>query len=125
MSVWESYEHHQKLINSPGYASIVEALKPAVAGKSERDHFEITVDPTKAFDEAQTTEIVILKAKGESIDGIQECIARLRTELDKAPNAFPPAVWGESIEEPGKFIGCIGWTSRQVCVVIVAPSVFS
>jgi hypothetical protein len=97
-----------------------------VAGRSERDHFEITVDHTKAFDEAQTTEIVVIKTKeGGSVDAVRELVAKLRTELDKAPNAFPPAVYGESIEEPGKFIGCIGWTNRQACTVIITPSVFS
>jgi quinol monooxygenase YgiN len=113
-SVWESYDHHKKLINSPDYAAITDALKPAVGGKLDRDHIEASDDPSNALG-APCAEIAIFTLKeGQSKETFKERFARLVSAVNAGATPFTPCFWGESIETPGRFLLVIGWESRQV-----------
>ncbi|KAJ7134708.1 hypothetical protein C8R44DRAFT_870310 [Mycena epipterygia] len=116
VSVWESYGHHQKLIGEPNYASLVEALKPAAAGKLQRDHFDVAGDANTALS-APAVEFVTWTLKG---DGTPEKLIPLLEDLakglDTAAGAHPPCLWGPSIEveDKSKFLLVAGWDSVAV-----------
>lgn len=112
-SVWETYEHHKKLISSSRYEGLLQSLKPALAGKLDRHHFETTADPNISLS-AQTLELVSFALKeGKSKEVLFERIGSLTKELDKATGAYPPCVWGESLEVSGILVMLVGWDSRQ------------
>ncbi|KAJ7598755.1 hypothetical protein C8J56DRAFT_173148 [Mycena floridula] len=113
ITAWESYEHHKKLIESSSYPGIIASLKPALNGKLESHHFEITVDPNPAMS-GKTTEVVLLSLKeGSEMADLVEVTKKLAKQLDEAKGSSPPCIGGVSIEEPTKILTLIGWESRQ------------
>jgi len=109
LSVWESYEHHQKFIQEPSYANLIETLKPAVSGKLERDHINVAGDVDTALS-SPAVEFVIftLKADG-SAEALTSLLEELGKGLDVAVGAHPPCAWGQSVEHKSKFLLVVGW----------------
>lgn len=101
-------------MNDPGYAKLMEAFKPAIAGNFERHYFEVNSALDKALT-APVTEIVVFPIKqGKSKDEVNSLIAALAKALDEAPRAYPPSLWGESIKSSGTILMAIGWESVEV-----------
>ncbi|KAJ6605677.1 hypothetical protein B0H10DRAFT_1886594 [Mycena sp. CBHHK59/15] len=111
ITVWDSFEHHNKLPGDPNFPNILEGLKQAAAGKPERNQFQVAagVDPNTALS-APATELVIftLKADG-SAEKLVPLLEELAKGLDKAVGAHPPCLWGASIETSGNFVLVVGW----------------
>ena len=113
--VWETYEHHQKVMESPQYSKVLDLAKPLSVGDFQIQHIPVDVDPTAAFT-APITEFGYLKPK-EGKD--KECLGILQESGDlvcAAKGVRPPALWGEIREDPGQYRGSIGWESLEVCV---------
>ncbi|KAF8627398.1 hypothetical protein AX17_006213 [Amanita inopinata Kibby_2008] len=107
--VWETYEHHKKLIDSPSYRQVREALGPLVAGEPQMLHVSFNTDITAAF-KAPTTEFAFLKAKaGSSKKDCEETIQQLLDLLAPSKGLYPPPAWGESREVSDLFVTTIGW----------------
>ncbi|KAJ6559106.1 hypothetical protein DFH09DRAFT_1161925 [Mycena vulgaris] len=80
VSVWESYR------------SLIEALKPAAAGKLERHHF------------------VVFTLKPEvSPEKLVPLLEDLGKGLDTSVGAHPPCLWGPSTEDKTKYLLVVGW----------------
>ncbi|KAJ6585069.1 hypothetical protein B0H19DRAFT_409464 [Mycena capillaripes] len=108
VSVWESYEHHQKLIGEPSYASIIEALKPAVSGKLQRNHINVAGDVDTALSSPAVEFVVFTVKPDASAEKLETLLGELAKGLDAAAGAHPPCVWGQGIEDKTKFL-LVGW----------------
>lgn len=112
--VWNTYEHHKQLMEQANYPELLEALKPAVAGKLDLQHVEFDKDPAAAL-ESPATEVIILKPKSdESKDLFLSKFQTLREELNKSDSCIS-SVWGESRENNGSYVAVVVWKSLQVC----------
>ena len=121
--VWETYEAHKTLMDSPEYPALIEKLKPGLGGPLVMNHIPLNVDVTNALS-APVTEVITSKLKdGKAKDGqLDESTAFFTKALNEAVGAHPPIVVGESKENPGTFIVLIGWDSVEVrpsCVSVV------
>ncbi|KAF7346426.1 hypothetical protein MSAN_01870500 [Mycena sanguinolenta] len=112
VSVWDSYEAHQKVIKDPNYAGIIEALKPAVSGPFERHHINVSSDPTAALT-APAVEFVVFTLKDGAADKLTPLMEELGAGADTAAGAHPPCAWGQSVEDKNKFLLVIGWDTVQ------------
>jgi len=113
ISVWESYEHHQKLIGEPSYASLIEGLKPAVSGKLERNHITVAGDVNSALS-SPAVELVVLTLKAEgSADKFESLMGDLAKGLDTSAGEHPPCVWGQSVEDKNKYLLVVGWDTVE------------
>ncbi|KAJ7459934.1 hypothetical protein FB451DRAFT_1182208 [Mycena latifolia] len=111
--VWQSYEHHKKLIGEPSYTSLIEALKPAAAGKLERHHVDIAGDANTALS-SPATEFVVFTVKPEgSPEKLVPLLEELGKGLDISVGAHPPCMWGPSIEDKTKFLLVVGWDTVE------------
>ncbi|KAJ7761592.1 hypothetical protein DFH07DRAFT_918321 [Mycena maculata] len=109
VSVWESYEHHQKLIGEPSYANLIEALKPAAAGKLDRNHFNVTGDADTALSSPAVEFVVFTLKADSSADKLVPLLEDLAKALNIATGAHPPCMWGQSIENKSKYLLIVGW----------------
>ncbi|KAJ7342714.1 hypothetical protein DFH08DRAFT_873413 [Mycena albidolilacea] len=112
ISVWESYELRQKFLADPRAAGLVEKLKPAVAGKLERHHIDVSGDPTAAFS-SPVVSITVLTLKS---DAAPEKLAALLEELEKGARTTAGAraiMWGQSLEDKNNFLLIGGWDSLE------------
>ncbi|KAJ7095800.1 hypothetical protein B0H15DRAFT_71903 [Mycena belliarum] len=113
VTVWESYEHHKRLIGESGYATIIEALKPAVAGKLERYHIDVTADANTTLS-APASEFVVFTLKPDATpEKLVPLLEELGKGLDTAAGAHPPCMWAQSIEDKTKFLLIVGWDTVE------------
>jgi hypothetical protein len=113
--VWETYEHHQKLIDAPHYSKVLDSAKPLSVGEFQIQHIPVDVDPTAAVT-APITEFGYLKTK-EGKD--KECLDILRASqeaMSTSKGVHLPAAWGEIMENAGQYLALVGWESLEVCV---------
>jgi len=111
--VWETYEHHQKLMEAPHYPNFLEHAKPLSVGDFQIQHIPVDVDPTAAFT-APITEFGYLTPK-EGKDE-EECLRILRESgglVSVAKGVHPPAVWGEIRENPRHYRVIVGWEGLE------------
>ncbi|KAF7288539.1 hypothetical protein HMN09_01382900 [Mycena chlorophos] len=111
-TVWESYEHHAKLIAEPSYKTLIESLRPATADstKFSRHHIDISTDALTALS-SPATEIVVftLKNGAGDADAMAPLMEELKAGLDAAVGAHPPCFFGQGREEKNKFVLVVGW----------------
>ncbi|KAL0961362.1 hypothetical protein HGRIS_006318 [Hohenbuehelia grisea] len=116
--LWESYEHHKAVIDSPSYGiEIVEPLKLCVDGPLNSDAFDMThvpfaPDVVTALS-APTTEIAYIKHKDGTTETLHGLLEKLAEKLDKAEGARPPCAYGPSREKEGTSVLVVGWTSAE------------
>ncbi|KIK07939.1 hypothetical protein K443DRAFT_604541 [Laccaria amethystina LaAM-08-1] len=113
--VWETYESHKTLMDSPEYPALIEKLKPALGGPLAMDHIPFNEDVTNALN-APVTQVITSKLKdGQAKDGLLDA-GTFTKALNEAVGAHPPVAFGESKENPGTFIVLIGWDSVEAHV---------
>lgn len=112
--VWETYEAHKTLMDSPEYPALIEKLKPGLGGPLVMNHIPFNEDVTNALS-APTTEVITSKLKdGQAKDALlDESASTFTKALNEAAGVHPPAAVGESKENPGTFIVLIGWDSVE------------
>ncbi|KAJ7600754.1 hypothetical protein C8J56DRAFT_911195 [Mycena floridula] len=125
VTAWETYEHHKKVVDGPGYADIMAGVKPALKGPLDSHHIKVTMDHIPALS-APTTEFVSVTLKeGKDMAELLKVSERMINHLNGAKGAFPPIVFGTSIEEPTKIILVIGWGSRQIHMDAISVEPFT
>ncbi|EDR13795.1 uncharacterized protein LACBIDRAFT_292588 [Laccaria bicolor S238N-H82] len=112
--VWETYEAHKALMDSPEYPALIEKLKPGLGGPLVMNHVPFNEDVTNALS-APTTEVITSKLKDPQAKDprLDESAAFFTKALSEAVGAHPPVVYGESKENPGTLIVLIGWDSVE------------
>ncbi|KAJ7016659.1 hypothetical protein C8F04DRAFT_503802 [Mycena alexandri] len=113
ISVWESYEHHQKLTQQASYKNIIEVLKPAAAGGFERDHINVAVDPNTALTSPAVEVVAFTLKEGSAAEQLTPLFEELGKGLDAAVGSHAPCVWGQSIEDKSKFLLVVGWDTVE------------
>ncbi|KII84621.1 hypothetical protein PLICRDRAFT_179431 [Plicaturopsis crispa FD-325 SS-3] len=109
--VWESFEAHKALIDSPAQGPILDTLKPLFAGQfTSVIHAKFTTDPTAALS-APTTEYLFTTPKeGSSKEALSEIFSKL------ALRDFPEvlgAADGPCIERDDTLVLVVGWESVE------------
>lgn len=113
LTVWETYEHHQRLMKHANYPDLLRVFKPATIDEFDVQYVDFGVDPVAAL-EAPVTEIAILKPKmGASKNDFLSNFKNLSEKLIRAESCHS-VIWGESRGHGGSFIAVIGWDSIQV-----------
>lgn len=116
---WETFEHHQALMDSPGYPEIV-GLAP-VFGEGDRQVYHVDFnelpDPTLIM---PTTELLTLTLKEKKTkDDLAAVFSVLAPKITVEEGCTKPLAWGPTREDPSKLFGSLGWVSTQVKVVIL------
>lgn len=114
LSVWETYGHHESLMNRPEYPQII-GLSPSVgAGGIQMNHIEFIHDFIPLFD-APSTEILTLKLKeGKSKEDVYNILQALVPKVAALNDKYAPGSWGQTLEETDKFYLVTGWDSMKV-----------
>lgn len=125
-TVWESYEHHEKLMNDkatyPKLTGSVEAVFDKSKGPTTMLHVNTTNEPYKAF-EAPVVEIALFtlhegKSKSE-LEGLVKTLADAVNTKAGTDGVFH-ASWGLVREKENVVALFIGWTSVDVCSLSVS-----
>ncbi|PFH54111.1 hypothetical protein AMATHDRAFT_884 [Amanita thiersii Skay4041] len=115
--IWETYEHHKQLMDSPSYSQIIAAFSPFHTGPYVMEHIAIDKDITPALT-APVTELTLLKCKGSKPQKYYESAAqRIIDALSSAKGAHPNACWGVSKENPDNLYTIVGWDSVEASAV--------
>ncbi|PFH54110.1 hypothetical protein AMATHDRAFT_53953 [Amanita thiersii Skay4041] len=111
--IWESYDHHKQLMDSPNYKKITAAFTPLHTGSYTMEHIAVDKDITPALT-APVTEFALLKRKGSRPQAEYEDAAqRIIDTLGAAKGAHPNACWGVSKENSENFYTITGWDSVE------------
>ncbi|KAK7048435.1 hypothetical protein R3P38DRAFT_2869335 [Favolaschia claudopus] len=113
VSVWESHDHHRKLVESPNYASIIEKLKPTISGQFERNFINISHDPLPALSSPAVEIVTFTLKSGSSAEQLTPLMEELGKGLDTATGAHPPCAWGQSVEDKNKVLLIVGWDTVE------------
>ncbi|KAJ7784476.1 hypothetical protein B0H16DRAFT_1492642 [Mycena metata] len=113
ISVWQSYEHHQKLVQQASYKSVIEGLKPAAGGDSDRNHINVAADPITALTSPALEVVVFTLKEGSTAEQLTPLFEELGKGLDAAVGSHAPCVWGQSIENRSKFLLVVGWDTVE------------
>ncbi|KAF8895321.1 hypothetical protein BD779DRAFT_1668615 [Infundibulicybe gibba] len=107
--VWETYEHHLKLIETKGSDALLGTLKPLLAGAPEFQHAEME-NPYGALSAPVNEFAYITVKEGQSKEDLIATLDTFHQELGKIgiPQAF-----GESREKPGTFVVLVGWKNKE------------
>lgn len=111
--MWESLEHHAKLIKDPSFTAIISKLQPSIQPDSfALQHVEFNIDPTTTIFKAPALEIAVATLKpGRSAEEAEKGIELLSKALTEAGAAN---AGGKSIEKEGVWVFVVGWESAQV-----------
>lgn len=110
-TVWESYEHHKALIDSPSAPDGMEALKSALGdGPLEMCHTQFRDDPSSVF-EAPLTELnFVTPTAGKTAAEVADIFGQILSGLSsQAPNTQ-----GMSKEKDDTLVVVTGWDSVEV-----------
>ncbi|PFH54109.1 hypothetical protein AMATHDRAFT_882 [Amanita thiersii Skay4041] len=113
--VWETYEHHKKLTESPSYKDLLDAFKPLYTGEFTIRHIPCEVDPHTAFT-APTTEFALLRPNGVGKEACQETIGELFQLMVTCPGIHLPMSWGVSREDSEAYYMIFGWDNVEAHV---------
>lgn len=72
-------------------------------------------EPPEAALSAGSSEVLAATLKpGKTTEDLGVAATALLAQLENEPACIKPCAMGETIEEPGKFIVFVGWTSTKV-----------
>ncbi|TFK86249.1 hypothetical protein K466DRAFT_600476 [Polyporus arcularius HHB13444] len=116
--VWESYEHHKKLMDDtttyPKLTGSVESVFDKSKGPVTMLHVDTTNEPYKAF-EAPVVEIATFTLReGQSkseLEGLVKTLADAINANEPGTNGAFHASWGPAREKDNAFVLFIGWSS--------------
>jgi len=113
--VWKTIEHHQVMMNRPDYPDMVAGLKPSFRdGQLNMCHVEFNNDTSVAFTAPMTAILTVTLTENQNRERLDVLFKMLRGVLDQGHGSHKPIAWGETQEEPGKFILVVECDSVQV-----------
>ncbi|KAG2119397.1 hypothetical protein DEU56DRAFT_918562 [Suillus clintonianus] len=110
---WDSLAHHQAMMASPTYASLLEALKPAYGGWSKMYHVIFNAHPI-AFQQP-VTEVLLLTLKNPSH---RTEVFEILTKISDSTKQM--LVFGPTLEDNNVIIAVGGWQSVEAHWEMVA-----
>ena len=110
--VWESFEHHKALIDTPGYPENTK-LTVALVGVPTVLHVHFHDAPEAALG-APVTEVLIQTLKsGKTVSDLEGVLSPLAPKLGTEEGCIA-GTWGETKEDKDKSVLFLGWTSSKV-----------
>ncbi|KAG2344191.1 hypothetical protein BDR05DRAFT_199009 [Suillus weaverae] len=101
---WDSLAHHQAMMASPSYATLLEALKPAYGGWSKMYHVIFNANPIAL--QQPVTEVLLLTIKNPSHrTEVFEILTKISDSTKKM------LVFGPTLEDKNVIIVVGGWQS--------------
>ncbi|KAG2039427.1 hypothetical protein BDR03DRAFT_220472 [Suillus americanus] len=110
---WDSLAHHQAMMASPSYATLLEALKPAYGGWSKMYHVNFNAHPIGL--QQPVTEILLLTIKNPSH---RTEVFDILTKISDSTKKM--LVFGPSLEDKNVIIVVGGWQSVEAHWQMVA-----
>ncbi|EIW76900.1 hypothetical protein CONPUDRAFT_92767 [Coniophora puteana RWD-64-598 SS2] len=112
---WDTWQHHQDIIEAPDYPNVLNALVPAVAGGDPAKagatmyHLENwNSSPQPALKDSKTTEVLIIELKAPEHRARVEEILQALSDGTKGLLVFSKAK-----EAPETYVVVAGWDSPQ------------
>ncbi|KAK7048584.1 hypothetical protein R3P38DRAFT_2870280 [Favolaschia claudopus] len=122
VSIWESFEHREKLSQNPAFAGFGDKVKAALNGPLVRDHFDFSGSLEPALS-APIVEIVTFTLKpGASVEKLTSILAEVQKAGGGAPGLQGPAIMGQSVEDPSKLFVIVGWDSVEAHTTYVSQN---
>jgi len=110
--VWETYEHHKRMMERDDYKDVIALLTPSFAGSLDLQHVDFQRDVRNGLD-ARVTELTLLDVKPEAKDTFSSYTKDLFNELETAKGCHRPIAGAFSRENPETFALLIGWDSLE------------
>lgn len=108
---WDSLAHHQAVMASPSYGSLLETLKPAFGGPSKMHHVIFNDHPIAL--EQPVTEVLLITLKDPSHRAeVFDILGKISDQTKKM------IVFGPTLEDENTIIVVGGWESVEVDVWI-------
>jgi|ERR1700722_5299988 len=113
-TVWETHEHHKKIMAQESYREVLQSIKPLYTGEFQMVHIPFEKSVTEALS-APVTEVVILTLKpGKSKDDLTTRVDDFLKVLENAEGAHAPGLFGWTIEKEDRAVAIFGWDSIEV-----------
>ncbi|KAF5314890.1 hypothetical protein D9619_006967 [Psilocybe cf. subviscida] len=110
--VWETYEHHKAVIDSPGYPGIV-GLAGTIAGNSTMLHVPFRDAPEPALS-APATEVAVITLKpGKTVADVDAVFESFMHKVESEEEDAAVGTWGQTKEEAEKLVCFFGWASSK------------
>lgn len=113
VSDWDNLAHHQAMLASPSYPTLLEALKPAYGGWSKMYHVIFNAQPIAL--KQPVTEVLLLTIKNPSH---RTEVFDILTKISDSTKKM--LVFGPALEDKNVIIVVGGWQSVEVCVEGIA-----
>jgi hypothetical protein len=110
---WESHEHFKTMVALPGFPKIT-GLSGAMKARPTIVNVPFEESPEAALGAGSTEVLAATLKAGKTAQDLEVARNALLAKLADEPACIMPAAVGETIEEPGKFIVLLGWTSADV-----------
>ncbi|KAI0747599.1 hypothetical protein C8Q80DRAFT_1167585 [Daedaleopsis nitida] len=115
--VWETLEHHQKLMSNPEtYPKLTGSVGPIFEGgasKIEMIHVKPTTEPFRAFEAPALELAVFTLLEGQPMSALEEIVGDLVKAVSTGEPEVIHASWGHVVEKADQLALFIGWTSVE------------
>ncbi|KAG2109590.1 uncharacterized protein F5147DRAFT_575608 [Suillus discolor] len=110
---WDSLAHHQAMLESPSYATLLEALKPAYGGWSKMYHVIFNAHPI-AFQQPVTEVLLLTVENADHRTEVFDILTKISDSTEKM------LVFGPALEDENVIIVVGGWQSVEAHWEMVA-----
>ncbi|KAG1810098.1 uncharacterized protein HD556DRAFT_1435816 [Suillus plorans] len=110
---WDSLAHHQAMLESPSYATLLEALKPAYGGWSKMYHATFNAHPI-AFQQPVTEVLLLTIENPDHRTEVFDILTKISDSTEKM------LVFGPTLEDETVIIVVGGWQSVEAHWQMVA-----
>lgn len=77
-------------------------------------HVPFQESPEAALSAGSTEVLAATLKPGKTMQDLDPAVTAFLAQLSSEPTCIKPCAMGETIEEPGKYIVFVGWTSTKV-----------
>ncbi|KAF8885686.1 hypothetical protein CPB84DRAFT_1788151 [Gymnopilus junonius] len=110
--VWETLQHHQKLMAHPEYPQVTGLVPTIGEGGIKMYHVDFIRDFIPAVSAPSTEILEIALKEGRSKEELFRIITENGVNIEKfLPAEHRPVTLGTTLEDSNKFFGSIGWKS--------------
>lgn len=105
-------------------------LSPDQISNLHVHHLTVNMHPYRTLS-APVTEIVVVSRRADRVYTserawercVDMCVAQLKAGLYAVDGAYPPLLWGEIKQMPGKYLMLVGWDGVEVGFCIISTIV--
>lgn len=113
--MWETLDHHKKVIADPSYAELTKLLAPVYTDHIEMVHVDMNGDPKSALSAPITDLTYITLKEGKTQKDLTACFTSYVTAGFALESG---TLYGPVIEKPETFCRVVPWESVEVSFVV-------